>query len=315
MPYTYLIKCNVTGEFYYGVRYAKGCDPDELWKTYFTSSKVVKQRITQFGEESFSFQVRKVFESGIEAREWEHKVLVRIKAKERSDFLNLTDGVNFTSRPSHLLGKKMVHLTETDTYTYMFPHIADALTLKGLAVYEGPKRTEQQRKKISRALKGLPKDPIAVEKRAAARRGKKHGSLVERFGPERAAEMCLEKSMRLKGRSNQHKGKRYEEIYGIERAHEEKEKRCENFRNNNPSTLIKGKTYEEIYGPEKAADLKKIRSKSSKRVQTPEGVFESVTKAAEFYCISVPTMSTRMRSPAFDYVFLDSNSGSVDASG
>lgn len=40
--YTYLIKCIPTGEYYYGVRYSVNSNPDELQKTYFTSSKVVK---------------------------------------------------------------------------------------------------------------------------------------------------------------------------------------------------------------------------------------------------------------------------------
>ena len=91
MPYTYLIKCRATNQYYYGVRFSKNCNPDELWQTYFTSSKYVKELIEQYGVTGFDFEIRKVFNSVKEARDWEHRVLYRIKAKNRNDFLNKTD--------------------------------------------------------------------------------------------------------------------------------------------------------------------------------------------------------------------------------
>ena len=38
-PYTYLIGWTNYDMWYYGVRYTKDADPNELWKKYFTSSK------------------------------------------------------------------------------------------------------------------------------------------------------------------------------------------------------------------------------------------------------------------------------------
>ena len=55
MPYIYCIKNLITGEFYYGSRYINSAEPkDDLWVTYFTSSKSVKRLIELHGKESFS---------------------------------------------------------------------------------------------------------------------------------------------------------------------------------------------------------------------------------------------------------------------
>jgi len=90
MPYTYLIGWRKQNKYYYGVRYAKGCHPDELWKTYFTSSKYVKYFVEEYGNPDL-IQIRKEFESAEKALEWESRVLRKLGAKDRDDFLNQTD--------------------------------------------------------------------------------------------------------------------------------------------------------------------------------------------------------------------------------
>lgn len=90
VPFTYLVGWSAHGIFYYGVRFAQGCAPADLWTSYFTSSKHVKQARLDFGEPDI-VQVRRTFESIAEAREWEHRVLRRMKVKWRADFLNRTD--------------------------------------------------------------------------------------------------------------------------------------------------------------------------------------------------------------------------------
>ena len=49
-PYVYLIGWTKTNVWYYGVRYALGCDPSDLWTKYFTSSKYVNKFREEFGE-------------------------------------------------------------------------------------------------------------------------------------------------------------------------------------------------------------------------------------------------------------------------
>lgn len=67
-PYTYIITYNRTGEFYIGSRSAnRASAADDLWHTYFTSSKIVKERIKSEGTDCFTAQVIDEFETPEEA--------------------------------------------------------------------------------------------------------------------------------------------------------------------------------------------------------------------------------------------------------
>jgi hypothetical protein len=90
MPYTYLIGWSCHALYYYGVRYAKNCNPNDLFVTYFTSSNVVKNKINELGMPDI-IRVRKTFKNSYKAKIWESKVLRRIKAVSRIDFLNRND--------------------------------------------------------------------------------------------------------------------------------------------------------------------------------------------------------------------------------
>lgn len=89
-PYTYLIGWSNLNLWYYGVKYSKGCHPDQFWNSYFTSSKYVKQTRKEFGEPDV-IQIRKVFEDSKKARSWENKVLKRMGVVKDSRWLNKTD--------------------------------------------------------------------------------------------------------------------------------------------------------------------------------------------------------------------------------
>ncbi len=104
-PYTYLLKHIPTNSYYYGCRYAKNCHPNDFWVTYNTSSKHVKKLVEDFGLDSFVFEIRKVFDDVNKCREWEHKVLRRIGAKDREDFINKSDNKS-VSLESALIGLK-----------------------------------------------------------------------------------------------------------------------------------------------------------------------------------------------------------------
>lgn len=86
MCYTYLVKCTINNKFYYGVRWGNKVSPSEdLWFKYFTSSKVIKNLINQYGKEAFLFEVRKVFTTKQEAIAWEETVLRRLKVLKSPD--------------------------------------------------------------------------------------------------------------------------------------------------------------------------------------------------------------------------------------
>lgn len=91
-PFTYCVTHIPTNKRYYGCRYSKDCNPNDLGKTYFTSSKHVKQLIKEQGIQNFSFEVRKVFDSIDKCRKWEHKVLTRLNASKSDKWLNKHNG-------------------------------------------------------------------------------------------------------------------------------------------------------------------------------------------------------------------------------
>lgn len=104
VPFTYLIFHVPTKKAYYGVRFAKGCLPSDLWTKYFTSSNRVKRLIDIYGKDSFVIKIRKTFIDRHDAVNWEQKVLKRINLKNgkwlntmvtRNTFVNTTDNMNF----------------------------------------------------------------------------------------------------------------------------------------------------------------------------------------------------------------------------
>jgi hypothetical protein len=89
-PYTYLIGWPSLNTWYYGCRYAVGCDPTDLWNPYKTSSKHVSQFIKEHGEPEV-IQVRKKFSDRKKAILWEHKILKRLGVIYKDNWLNRTD--------------------------------------------------------------------------------------------------------------------------------------------------------------------------------------------------------------------------------
>lgn len=87
IPYTYLIGWSKINKFYYGVKYAKGCNPKTFWKNYFTSSKKVHQLCESIGEPDI-IQIRKTFETQAQAIFWENRVLKRMKVLVDNRWLN-----------------------------------------------------------------------------------------------------------------------------------------------------------------------------------------------------------------------------------
>lgn len=87
--YTYLIGWSKLNRWYYGVRYAKGANPNELWKRYFTSSRAV-EHFAKINGDPDVIEIRKTFDSPVKARLWESKVLTRMKVSSDNRFLNIT---------------------------------------------------------------------------------------------------------------------------------------------------------------------------------------------------------------------------------
>lgn len=109
-PYTYLIGWTKHNKYYYGSRTAKkskclyesGCHPDELMKTYFTSSEIVKDFIRDNGPPDI-IKIRKTFpDDPKSATKWEGKVLHRLQTGAKDKWLNVG---YLTSVPNSWSGK------------------------------------------------------------------------------------------------------------------------------------------------------------------------------------------------------------------
>ena len=109
IPFTYLIGWTKHNLWYYGVRFAKGCNPEDLWTKYFTSSEIVSNTRIRLGEPDV-IKVRKKFLTEVDAKRWEDKVLSSIPIDKRHHWLNQTfssfRGVVFTETIRKRIGEK-----------------------------------------------------------------------------------------------------------------------------------------------------------------------------------------------------------------
>lgn len=154
IPYTYLIGWSKHNLWYYGCEFgnkSKTANPDNLWRVYFTSSKEVKKILELYGDPDV-IQIRRKFLTKIEALNWEHKVLKRMKVIKKENWLNKTDN-------------KAIYIDE-QTQKLISQKISRAL--------KGKKKSEEHISKlvISRTLNDQ-NDPSRKERRKNARIGKK----------------------------------------------------------------------------------------------------------------------------------------------
>lgn len=225
-PYTYYIYCKTLKKHYYGVRYAKGCHPEELWKKYFTSSGIVHQLIEIYGKDNFFFEVRKTFNTAQKAIDWEHKVLKRLKVNLRSDWLNrqiTNTNINFYNIGEEAWNKGVPNIKTRGTKFYNNGNIQKML-------FPGKE----------------PKGWVLGRLNAS-------GKDNPFYGKQHKKETLDMIKRKLKGRKVWNKGKTYIELLGEEGAKALKE---------NLHNIYQDKTYEDLHGIEKAQKIKEKQSMS-----------------------------------------------------
>jgi hypothetical protein len=167
MAYTYLLGWSKIGMWYYGARWALSCSPDDLWTTYFTSSKYVLDFREKHGDPDV-IQIRRVFEDSKKAQAWENKVIRRLKCASRTDFLNKNYGSKgwnpndpeIRKRISkRLLGRPLrkEHKEKISQTSKLVEH------------------NQTWNENVSKALKGI---PHTEERKAALRKGHNHGRTI-----------------------------------------------------------------------------------------------------------------------------------------
>jgi len=101
IPYCYFIGWPESNKFYYGVKFGYDSNPSTFWKTYFTSSELVKTYRKKYGDPKL-IEIRKIFDPKIygsihNAQEaaiaHESKVIRRMNMVFEERFLNCSNNV------------------------------------------------------------------------------------------------------------------------------------------------------------------------------------------------------------------------------
>lgn len=95
-PYVYWLRNKIDGTKYVGVRFAKNCSPDDLWKSYFSSSKLIHQLIKRYGVDSFDYRIIKTFDNSEDAILYEAALLKKIVL--RKDYANIACSMAFAGK-------------------------------------------------------------------------------------------------------------------------------------------------------------------------------------------------------------------------
>jgi hypothetical protein len=163
IPYTYLVGWSSLNKYYYGVRFAKDCHPNEFWVKYFTSSQKVKHLRVTHGDPDI-IQIRKTFKTKNSARLWEKKVLKRLDVLNEEKWLNeniagatIQTPENNLSRSIKLKGKKVSEFTKKVASITHKGKILSSETKQKLSELNrgsnhpqyGMKSSEEKKKKIS----------------------------------------------------------------------------------------------------------------------------------------------------------------------
>jgi hypothetical protein len=200
-PYCYLIGWSNLNVWYYGSEYGKRskiANPKNLWSTYFTSSKHVKQFRKEHGEPDI-ISIRKTFSTDLAAIYWEYRVLRKLKVRQNSKWLNVNEGKAPVGTPWTEERKQQWSKQNSGT---------------GNNTYGKP-RSEETKQKISNTLKKLRED---------------HNFIDPRMTPE--ARLKSANSNRNKTISDTQKQQIRESLLGRKQSEETKKKRSESLKQN-----------------------------------------------------------------------------------
>ena len=156
-PYTYLIGWPEHNTWYYGVRYATGCNPSDLWNPYTTSSKHVDAFVAEHGVPSVR-EIRRTFKNTIQARVWEERVLKRMKVVGNNRWLNKTDNKSIAP----LYGKDHPHYGKTGDAHHSYGKLNNRAS------------EAQKRRWANSDNKNPMKDPEVVARKVAKTSGANH---------------------------------------------------------------------------------------------------------------------------------------------
>lgn len=189
IPYAYLIGWSQLNLWYYGIEYGKKtktANPENLWKTYFTSSEYVHNIMNINGNPDV-IEIRKTFSNSKEAILWEEKIIRRMDMIHKSEWLNKNAAGAIYNTPEKYkeIGKK-ISTTKKKKFASgeliqhnkgkkmnLSPEIRAKLSKSCKERFSGKEISEETRKKIKLKLIGVPKSEEHRKKLSLANIGKK----------------------------------------------------------------------------------------------------------------------------------------------
>lgn len=177
-PYTYHLYHKPTNKHYYGCRYANRprdiANPSDLWSTYFTSSKYVKQLIEEYGVDSFIVSVRKTFDTAEQTLKWEAGVLKKFNASSNNHWLNCTNGFDgFDCIGPKSEGHK-AKIGKANSKALAGKKLSEETKRKISESLRGKKKSAEHVEKVRSSQAGKPRNPISVERMRQTKTGKPH---------------------------------------------------------------------------------------------------------------------------------------------
>jgi hypothetical protein len=118
IPFTYIIGWSKHKKFYYGCKYAKNCQPSDLWTTYFTSSDYVKEFREENGEPDI-IKIHRTFTDKDSCILFEQQYLTKVDARNNLSFLNKTNGNKIACNDSEKARKTALKMVEERRHNFL----------------------------------------------------------------------------------------------------------------------------------------------------------------------------------------------------
>jgi hypothetical protein len=291
-PYTYLLKFIPENKFYYGVRFAKGCSPDDFWKKYFTSCKEIHALMKErgVGRYLWDFEIRRVFENTNDARIWENKVLRRMKVIERDDFFNKTDNFAITAMPGEknpFYGK--THSAETrqkisqKSKGRKFSDGANKKKGRKGALHPNYRKScpSQTRQAVAKANRGRIHTEETRKKLSKAKRGEKHPLYGKKHSEQSRRQMSkTQQANFLSGKTIAWaKGKKFTEKHLKNMSESRKGKKVSEEQKRKISQSLKGRVPWNKGKSPTVETREKMRTSAQRRVPAGEKTRERIRKS------------------------------------
>jgi hypothetical protein len=129
IPFTYIIGWSEHKKFYYGAKYAQGCNPKDLWESYFTSSEYVKEFREKNGEPDI-IKIHRTFSDKESCVLFESEYLTKIDAKNKIIFLNQSNGNGKSFSKKTVTNKEKEKRKKTNLKKYGVENVFQDKTIK-----------------------------------------------------------------------------------------------------------------------------------------------------------------------------------------